>query len=511
MDKYKQYMNNPEYEFVPYSSSTNKYPNGGNVPNGMANSQLEKQENTLNPDGSTTQFNLPSHNQQSEEEGTVLDPGTLIFSDRLKPKGNKKTFAILNKPNNTDKEAKILEDAKSNTLAKKTAKLMRNAKHKNSLQLFEEQEALKQSKIQNYIKRLGGKMDMYPDGGKVDAQGFPIDITGRRLTSEEQMGFNRPGYTYGNTGVSGNSTIMSGMNQNTGKPILSLENAGGINTYKPQGFNVAPTVVQNANESFEQAYQRTYGKPLYSKGGVIPKFSGGDRFVTRKPMTMDDISKDRDNEDLSTGYTSPWDNPEWINSMKKTPATDQGFNTNWKDVGYQAGMTLANSAGALTYLGEQGKKYDKQNFYNYKPNLLDPTASLRDVENEGRIAKYDLADKSSGHAGNYLSNRSGLAASIGLAKDKVRREFGNINAQIKNQGEQYNIGNRYMTDDINARNKGQALTNYYKAINSLGTNVAQSGRDYKADQRDNQSMDMMSSMFANYKFDPKTNSWIFKK
>lgn len=144
-----------------------RFPMGGNYPMG-GNAQLEKQENTLNPDGSTTQFNLPSHENQSPEAGTMLDPGTLIFSDRLKPKGSKLTFAQLNKSNNTDKEDKTLDNTAANTLAKKTAQLMKDAKHRNSLKLFQEQEILKQSKADSYMKKLGGKM-CYPDGDKGSA------------------------------------------------------------------------------------------------------------------------------------------------------------------------------------------------------------------------------------------------------------------------------------------------------------------------------------------------------
>lgn len=152
MSKYKQYQNNPDYEFVPYTKEQHKYAMGGNVPNGMGNAQLELEENTLNPDGSTTQFNLPPHSQQSSNEGTQLDPGTLVFSDRLKM--GKKTYAQLNKANNTSKEDAILA-SKANGVSKLTAELMKKAKNKNSLALFEAQEKHKYDKVSKYAKRVG--------------------------------------------------------------------------------------------------------------------------------------------------------------------------------------------------------------------------------------------------------------------------------------------------------------------------------------------------------------------
>lgn len=117
------------------------------------NAEVEKQENTLNPDGSTDQYNGESH----ENGGipTNLDPGTLIFSDKLKVPNTKKTFADINKDNMTAKEDKVLENPKTNYLQKITAHLMKSVKNQKSLNLFNEQETLKQDKVKNYAKKLG--------------------------------------------------------------------------------------------------------------------------------------------------------------------------------------------------------------------------------------------------------------------------------------------------------------------------------------------------------------------
>jgi len=517
-----------------------EFPNGGNYSQG-GNAQLEKQENTLNPDGSTTQFNLPSHEAQNAEEGTVLDPGTLIFSDKLKPRGSKKTFAILNKPNSTDKEVKILEDSKANRMAKATAQLMLDVKHKNSMKLFQEQEMLKQSKLNNYTKRLGG-IQQFPEGGKVDAQGFPIDATGRRLSSQEQMGFNRPSNTYPSyTGnLQGNSTGGLGVNPNTGTAFLSLQNAGmntGVKPLVPSGYQQTTPVVQNANESFEQAYQRTYGKPLYRGGGMMPKYGPGgygpqteqeanQYYVNNSAMPyignpsmrgMEFIgnpsynyNNPQTNQDPNLAYKSPWDSQEGIDAMKGNSGNIESGGSNWKNMAYQLGSTLANSAGALSYLGDKANKtWDVEKERTYKPSLLDPTASLRDVDTQGRIARYDLADKSSGHAGNYLSNRIGLASSLSLAKDKIRREYGNMNSQISNRAKEFNANSLLTTDDRTAANKGKYLSNKYEAIGDLGANAAQGMKDYSMNQRDREMMEFMQ--FNDPAFQRKFEAYRKKK
>jgi len=502
-------FNNPNFN-IPM------FPMGGNTQFG-GNAQLEKQENTLNPDGSTTQFNLPTHENQDSDEGTKLDPGTLIFSDRLKPKGSKTTFAILNKPNNTDKEDRVLDNTSSTGLAKRTAQLMKDAKHKQSLKLFQEQELLKQSKANNYIKRLGGVMQ-FPEGGKVDAMGFPIDATGRRLTSAEQLGYSRPGYTYGNNtmqGVSGANTnpltgqmnpgiLNAGPNPNMGKTLEPFSYTAGQTT--PDG---RPVSYNDAFNNYLATQTDAYGKPLKQKlGGMMPKYKDGARLqemISPEPELMP--------YDYNKSYNSPWDNPEWIaaNANQNSSKTDQSTGPNFKGMLGQAGMWAANNAGELAYLIDQGKKYDTQQEYKYNPTLLDPTASLRDADNIARTAAYDLADKASGHAGNYLTNRTALATSMLLNKDKIRREYANANAGISNEGQLTNIKGKYMVDDINAKNKGAALNQYYKSIERMGTNTAQAGKDNKATQMDQKTLDMMGSMFSNYKYDPTTNSWIFKK
>lgn len=135
------------------------FANGGM--NSMPNAEVEKEENTIAPNGEFTQYNGPSHEQGGIK--TTLDNGEIVFSDRLKPKGSKKTFAELNKPFNTNKEDELLEDKKVSNLKRITADLMKQAKLKQSANLFKEQEALKQERINKYAGKIGYK---FTNGGQ---------------------------------------------------------------------------------------------------------------------------------------------------------------------------------------------------------------------------------------------------------------------------------------------------------------------------------------------------------
>ena len=173
MEKYKNYIDNPDYEFVSYDK-TNKFSIGGEVPREFANSEIEKQENVVAPNGKFLQVNGSSH-----EEGGVpvnLPGNSMIFSDRLKL--GKKTFAELNKVNNTSKEDKILESNKYGNTSKRTAELMKFAKNKNSEELFNAQEALKQAKVEAYAKKMGVAL---PQAQKTPEEGMQFAMGGVKL------------------------------------------------------------------------------------------------------------------------------------------------------------------------------------------------------------------------------------------------------------------------------------------------------------------------------------------
>lgn len=143
----------------------NMYDDGGMQPN----AEVEKQENSVAPNGNFTQYNGPSHEQGGIP--TQLQPGEMVFSDKLKL-GNK-TFADLNKSNNTSKEDKILEDKKSNNISKATAEIMKSAKLKNSQTLFSTQEQLKQDKVQSYAKRMGVNLPQFQQPSQDNEQTKP--------------------------------------------------------------------------------------------------------------------------------------------------------------------------------------------------------------------------------------------------------------------------------------------------------------------------------------------------
>jgi hypothetical protein len=137
-----------------FVNSLQMFKNGGQIV-----AELEGGENYIKADnGGFVQLpdSAPSH-----EEGGVklteqqIPTGSIIFSDKLKVPGTNKTFAEVNKKNDTSKLDKKFDKMPDNQTAKNAKKELRKAMMINSQNLFAQQEALKQQKVNNYAKRLG--------------------------------------------------------------------------------------------------------------------------------------------------------------------------------------------------------------------------------------------------------------------------------------------------------------------------------------------------------------------
>lgn len=209
----------------------NIYANGG-----MPNSEVESEENSITPNGDFTQYDGPTH--ENGGVPTNLEQGEMVFSDRLKL--GKKTFAHLNKANNTNKEDKMLENEKSNRLQKLTAQLMKEAKMKQSMKLFETQEALKQAKVESYAKRMGvdsnkfsfGGINKFPGGGtkggRIDRSLYAAQLTANPVGNNYTSIGNDFKDPYREAGINSNLTntgFIKGAVDSKGYPTYT--NAGG--------------------------------------------------------------------------------------------------------------------------------------------------------------------------------------------------------------------------------------------------------------------------------------------
>lgn len=539
-----------------------QYPNGG--VNMLPNAEVEKEENSVAPNGQFTQYNGPSHGQGGIK--TNLEPGEMIFSDKLKL-GNK-TFAQLNKANNTNKQDKILDNPNSDRISKKTAELLRMAKLKNSEILFKQQEDLKQSKVFNYAKKMGvnlftdneqsedrmkyGGLQMYHNGGLTPGQYKQAQADSMLLYNAGLKSNKIPSFQY------------PGAMEAAGR--LAELNGTAPNTIKGEFYNNQPNYTGGYNVEFKKPTMLPYQEPKitstintpsyhpkynsyipgidkskqpvnieqFKKGGkkggrYIPQTAQynpqDDIIVPGVPKSNTDFSnvlapnpydKQMDSTDANTLNKSAWEadymnnpNADYSNFNQQKYNEDlvaadsriEDNNFDWNKLGTQVGLGIANNAGNIYNLIRSNKP-EVTKFQRANASLVDPTAALRDATDQTRRAEYNIRGASGGNAGTYLSNRVALNAQNIVNKDRIRKEYANINAGILNQNSQFNTDIANKEYVANEQNRAQTRNIKGQAIANIGSNVVSQYKDNKAQQYDQNTLDNMSEFYNALKDDP---------
>ena len=511
--------------------------NGGTMQymNGGMNAEVEKQENTLNPDGSTNQYNGPSHEGGGIK--TSLEPGTMIFSDRLKLGG--KTFADLNKANNTVKEDKMLEESKS-ARVRLTAELMKSAKNKNSEKLFEEQEALKQSKLTNYAKRIGMSPDgKYSNGGKVTPAQWDAQNTQKGWQVDPRMDYTKT------QGTAVYKQYVDPAYKFTQDPNATSKwniQGPGVDAFGTMPGNAVATYEQPVRQSsFETqptpkwipAEQTTYqGKPAgsfrsstdadpnsryvfaggqyikMSNGDRMPKYEGGGYGPNYQALDYTDPSS-RNIVDRNREMGMP-DNR--IDAMSNTPMMDDtnGGSPNWAGIATQVGLGLANNVGNIYDLS-RANKTETTTYNRMTPKQLDPTAALRYNDVQSRAYNEQLRNSSNGNSSTYIQNRKDAAINQMYANDQIRQQYANTNAGIQNQAGYYNAQTGDRESDANAMNRAAGRNIKSNAYANIGQNIMGQYGDYKRGQNDQDMLEMYGTMYPENKYNPAYQNYRDKR
>jgi hypothetical protein len=508
------------------NSSTYQYANGGM--NMQPNAEVEKQENTLNPDGSTTQFDGPSHEQGGIP--TNLEKGTMIFSDKLKHNG--KTFAQLNKTNMTHKEDKILDDKKASAISKLTANLMKQAKNKSSEELFEKQESLKQERVEKYIKRMGG-VQKYPLGGTSGQtlnnnsivtpsigqdpryytyQGNPVMKPGLRALSKDSGVTTDIGMNNYNNLLNTRSQVQNSK-VNVGKQLPKFEY---INDPSKGDYNTQFENYKKVNVG----YFRNGGQlPKYDEGGFgynpknnVDKMKMQQAFLNNQQLQGSNPLVTTPVQKVNTDYTDynqqAYDNElASMNASGGRETNPNSKNFDWKGLATQGAYFAANNAGNIFDLARADKtetrKYDRMT-----ATLLDPTAALRDAEAQTRRAEYNVRGASGGNAGTYLSNRVALNTQNIENKDRIRQQYANANAGILNETSKINTGIANEEILANAKIRANARNIKQSAIASMGSNTANQMNDIRNTNMDQKRLDNLVKMYPSLSKDPEMLKYL---
>lgn len=223
-----------------------QYANGGT---GEINAEVEgggygqDGENAIGPNGQFTQFNGPTHAQGGIQ--TDMAPGTRIFSDKLKAPGTNKSFAELNKVNDTVKLEKKFAKLPQNTYTNNSKNVQEMGMLKSSDMLFAMQEQLKKDKVAAYAKKMGVTLPQpLIDNEQMEPQGMPEQSEGEISMAMHGGMMNymakggmikRADGSYSKRGLWDNIRANAGSGKAPTKEMLEQE--AKINSYQVGGLN----------------------------------------------------------------------------------------------------------------------------------------------------------------------------------------------------------------------------------------------------------------------------------
>lgn len=200
------------------------------------------------------------------------------------------------------------------------------------------------------------------------------------------------------------------------------------------------------------------------------------------------ISQEDANAAIKTNIANQYSKKVPNTSTKNTMTPDQLKQLYQGILGFGA-----NAAGSIAYLAGEGKKYDKVKYPTYNPERSTAEGSLRD-------ARDSFSTEGLRQAGLLNPNaQAQMATSKSKAVADIRENIANFNIGNRNQAQQFNIGTNIRGQQDEAANKGQALSNYYAAIQGLGTAAAGTTRQANMIDSDKMIQAMYENVFGKNK------------
>lgn len=279
----------------------------------------------------------------------------------------------------------------------------------------------------------------------------------------------------------------------------SINRYGGIQKYSGGGkkslvFKPKP-ITEDAGVEYPSVPNSIYQEPYNSQDVIDPRFRTkpglNDTEAELLVKSAQEQSKKYEVEQLAKEQGSP--------------------KYNWKDTAYQVGTGLASNMGEILALHKASKPVEVQKMYEYSPEKLDFTPTERSYRAKRRMVLENVKNLAGGSSGTALSNIAAQNAALTEQEDSARREFANINAGIGNQAKQFNIGNRYATDDINARNRAAKQNLQLKATERMGSNIAQQAKDYRMSEQDKEMLPFLQQAFSDPSFKAMLAQWAKTK
>ena len=203
------------------------------------------------PDLSTQHIQGPSHEQGGVH--TNLPEGSRVFSDHLKPKGGKKTYAQLAKKYDTEKWEKVLNNAYASEADRNTANLMFRRNQSILNELFADQQI--QNGNSDGTDQAQERMSQMPQMPQMQQPQQPqmMGKFGLDLKKGEKLSFTNP-FVYGGQYIGGTAEFgYGGMYQD-----------GGMFPFNSTFYGKTPGDTSNLTIG-----TISKGKPTFQEGGTV--------------------------------------------------------------------------------------------------------------------------------------------------------------------------------------------------------------------------------------------------
>ena len=336
--------------------------------------------------------------------------GNYIFSNHLKPKGSKQTFAELAK--------------KIDARYKGRDNIFTAESRKREFENLQKQHEIAREGLPENDKghfKNGGYKEHFYDGGEEDPYAKNVGVNSLYTVPVADINVNEPAFVGNN-------------------PSLANKNVSILNSSMPYKSEFNMTSLNP-----EQFYTTVKG--------FVPSKDNRDEFTDAGLSSGQITGKAR--ELINKG----------VNAVKGAAS-----GTNWNRLGEAGAVMLPNILGsaANAYLASK-INYDRVSPTYQDTNLIDPNRALQQVGSTYSGANAALQSNTQG--GQYLTNRLASAASEASKRAEIAQQYANANAGILNTASAANAQSQMQANMTNAQIQqqelGDRLSGYASSIQSL--------------------------------------------
>ncbi len=216
------------------------------------------------------------------------------------------------------------------------------------------------------------------------------------------------------------------------------------------------------------------------------------------------------NDNDATAQGLPYSTPEGTFTAEGKQTANSygekmGSNVNWGQIAGQA----ANLAGPIYNLATN--KRPKPFSYNLaQQTKLDPTQALLEADRQNKAARFEARNYNAGNSAAYLASMPQLQAGLTDNKNKIINDYANQNANTANQFSQFNTGIKNQNIDAIQQDQARYRDINRQAVSNLGENVTANYRDSKATKQDEETLDIISQMYPDFKYDKNKKGWYHR-